>query len=348
MKKDIRKIIKNAQDLAGNNPMLVNTIIKEILHYDILQSLSRSDVNRNIIFQGGTAIRLCYGGNRYSEDLDFVCPDKMNTKSLDTFKEIFIDTMSKTYGLEAQVKSPADKESDGVEVKRWKAKVLIENPTQGAKSSHKIHIEIANIPSYDPTVQMIHRNYDNLPSSRTDILLRVESLKEILADKAVAIGARCHGDNPIIKYRDVWDIKWLRDKGIPLDMEMVEKKIDDYNIKNFSSKLKLRMGVLNAEESSGNFLSEMSRFLDANMAENLKSFPGFSASIINSANSFMEEIENNLSAKHQLAQNPETVMSPAEKLAELDSQLSSNDEVDQKQKKSGIDNKKKTTDTFEI
>ena len=47
-------------------------IQKELLHYDILFCLKQSGLLDGLVFQGGTSLRLCYGSNRYSEDLDFV------------------------------------------------------------------------------------------------------------------------------------------------------------------------------------------------------------------------------------------------------------------------------------
>src|ERR1700751_3888317 len=48
-------------------------LIKETIHLHLLSALSDAGVLRHVVFQGGTAHRLCYGGERYSEDLDFVC-----------------------------------------------------------------------------------------------------------------------------------------------------------------------------------------------------------------------------------------------------------------------------------
>ena len=46
-------------------------IEKELLHYDILFCLDQDGLLDNLVFQCGTSLRLCYGGNRLSEDLDF-------------------------------------------------------------------------------------------------------------------------------------------------------------------------------------------------------------------------------------------------------------------------------------
>src|SRR5882672_12944194 len=48
-------------------------LMKEAIHLHLLSALSEAGVLQHVVFQGGTALRLCYGGERYSEDLDFVC-----------------------------------------------------------------------------------------------------------------------------------------------------------------------------------------------------------------------------------------------------------------------------------
>src|ERR1700726_11774 len=48
-------------------------LVKEAIHVHLLSALSGAGVLRHVTFQGGTALRLCYAGERYSEDLDFVC-----------------------------------------------------------------------------------------------------------------------------------------------------------------------------------------------------------------------------------------------------------------------------------
>jgi hypothetical protein len=53
----------------------------------------------------------------------------------------------------------------------------------------------------------------------------VESEKEILADKIVALAAR-----KWIKYRDVWDFKQLADRGLEPESGLVRDKAADYGM----------------------------------------------------------------------------------------------------------------------
>lgn len=73
--------IASKVDGAGLTPV----IEKEIVHYEIIRSLGRNGLLQDITFQGGTSLRLCYGSQRYSEDLDFVAGDKFDSLPLDDF-----------------------------------------------------------------------------------------------------------------------------------------------------------------------------------------------------------------------------------------------------------------------
>jgi predicted nucleotidyltransferase component of viral defense system len=52
---------------------MTQNLMKEAIHLHLLSALSEVGVLQHVVFQGGTALRLCYGGERYSEDLYFVC-----------------------------------------------------------------------------------------------------------------------------------------------------------------------------------------------------------------------------------------------------------------------------------
>lgn len=69
-KQDFDKLV----DLAMSNPALSSmrqVVEKELLHYEVFQALDGEGLLKGLVFQGGTALRLCRGSDRYSEDLDF-------------------------------------------------------------------------------------------------------------------------------------------------------------------------------------------------------------------------------------------------------------------------------------
>jgi len=62
--------IKNEypQEIIQRNP---KAVLVEYLQYEILDSLYKQKNSERLSFMGGTAIRIVYGSQRFSEDLDF-------------------------------------------------------------------------------------------------------------------------------------------------------------------------------------------------------------------------------------------------------------------------------------
>src|ERR1700693_6358169 len=69
----LRKSIGDFMVRHGISGEMEQNLLKEAIHLHLLSALSDAGILRYAVFQGGTALRLCYGGERYSEDLDFVC-----------------------------------------------------------------------------------------------------------------------------------------------------------------------------------------------------------------------------------------------------------------------------------
>lgn len=243
-------LIEVANKYAGNNFNLQMTIAKEILHYDILSILYQNPIGKFLVFQGGTALRLCHQNNRYSEDLDFVVDNgtKFELSDMTFFREAFERKIKNKYGLDIELDEP--KNSENI-VKKYTAKILL--PLTNRQKA-KINIEIAQIPSYDNSLQTIINNYPNEFGVNT--MVRAESKEEILADKIIALGTREY-----LKYRDFWDIKFLQDTHIKLNYDFIEKKIKDYKIENFYEKLCNKLELIEQNELKANFEYEMSRFL---------------------------------------------------------------------------------------
>jgi predicted nucleotidyltransferase component of viral defense system len=69
----LRSAIGDFMARRGIPNEMEQNLIKEAVHFHLLSALSQAGILRHVVFQGGTALRLCYRGERYSEDLDFVC-----------------------------------------------------------------------------------------------------------------------------------------------------------------------------------------------------------------------------------------------------------------------------------
>ena len=241
-------------------------LMKEAIHLHLLSALSEAGVLQHVVFQGGTALRLCYGGERYSEDLDFVCGkagaylkdvefDGLVDNALETTKR----TLQRDFEIDAAqivLKRPAQPElvkGNDVNVAAWQIVVPV-NPTPNTPKS-RIKIEFANVPSYDSKPLTVNATPGLVQIQ--DVILNVETANEILADKAVALTARA-----ALKFRDVWDVWLLGNKlGATPDREMVRKKFADYSTSDIAVKAKARLDELAKDATATAFYAEMKRFL---------------------------------------------------------------------------------------
>jgi len=245
---------------------MAQNLMKEAIHLHLLSALSEAGVLRHVIFQGGTALRLCYGGERYSEDLDFVCGragaylkdvefDALVDKALETTKR----TLQRDFDIDAAqiaLKRPAQPElleGSDVNVAAWQIVVPI-NPTPKTPKS-RIKIEFANVPSYDSKPLTVSATPGLVQVQ--DVILNAETPNEILADKAVALTARA-----ALKFRDVWDVWFLVNKlAATPDREMVLKKFADYGTLAIAVKANARLDELAKDATATAFYAEMRRFL---------------------------------------------------------------------------------------
>jgi predicted nucleotidyltransferase component of viral defense system len=243
-------------------------LIKEAIHLHLLSALSDAGVLRHVVFQGGTALRLCYGGERYSEDLDFVCGkagsyvdkiefDRLVREALETTKK----SLHRDFDIDPdqialkQPSHPMAIKSDSLSVAAWQIVVPIDPTRQTPKS--RIKIVFANVPSYDsgPNVARVTQGFVQMQ----DVILNVESVNEVLADKAVALTAR-----QALKYRDVWDVWYLVNKlSAVADRDIVARKFLDYGTSDVEAKAQQRSDDLTKGTTAKLFLDEMRRFLPA-------------------------------------------------------------------------------------
>jgi len=245
---DLDKLKEKAQSEAVG----INLVLKEYIHFLVLEYLFKSGHFSHLVFQGGTTLRFAYGGIRYSEDLDFVLRQKDNK---------FLDSLIKgmnhlpghidkflPFARNVQLKI----QKDTSEFKRFILALEVE--TMVAKD--KTHIEILNIPSYDNRTIIIRR--EDIPISPA---ITVESPEELLSDKFMALGSRKY-----LKGRDIWDIYFLLNTlkvSLTKDiLKMVQKKIIDYHTdyKEFSLRFKNSIEVLK-EKGSYILKQEMDKFL---------------------------------------------------------------------------------------
>jgi predicted nucleotidyltransferase component of viral defense system len=240
------------KEKAREEGVSTSLVLKEQIHFLVLEYLFKEGVFEHLVFQGGTALRIVYQGVRYSEDLDFV----VRRKSLPFWKDIakiltglpaYLDKFiffAKEVELKVQKRTPT--------FQRYSLLIGGEN----VKPKDRTSIEIANVPSYENQTLMI-RN-ESIPVNPA---IRVETPQEILSDKFCAFGSR-----PYVKGRDLWDFDFLlqtmKQMVNQAVKQMVVRKISDYRSRPilFLNRFRKNLSILKTR-GAAILKMEMEKFL---------------------------------------------------------------------------------------
>jgi predicted nucleotidyltransferase component of viral defense system len=237
---------------------LEQVIQKELFHQDILSYMSDGGYFDKLTFIGGTAIRLCYQGQRLSEDLDFTGGYEFTPESLGSFAGDMKQVLEKKYQLPVEVLPPKQEETN---TRTWKIQITTD-PEHPHIPKQRIHIDIAGIPSYQRQFMTIQNRY-NLPAAAENRLIPVESPREILTDKIIALAFRGGTQNPI-KGRDLFDIHVFHQQGISEVIPEFDQKLSDHGrtLTEFDTALDNKLELMRTDPMvKTRFEHEMMRFL---------------------------------------------------------------------------------------
>jgi len=265
-------------------------IEKELLHYDLLFVLDKQGLLDQLTFQGGTSLRLCYGSSRFSEDLDFAGGYDFTTAQLMDMKDCIESYLSSRYGLEVTVKEPAEMllmaKYQDIKVDKWQISITT-SPTKRDLPRQKIKIEVCNIPAYTRTPQALNANYDFLPDGYSDVLIMTESLNEIMADKLISLV----NTTRYVRHRDIWDLRWLKQRGAMMDKMFILSKIHDYKITDYLIKLEKMMMSIDTIIYSDGFHNELSRFIPLEVQERTLKKEKFKDFLIQETHGLLSELK---------------------------------------------------------
>lgn len=204
--------------------------IKEIMQEIVLCGLSRGGFFDVAAFYGGTALRIFYGLNRFSEDLDFALlkPDK----NFDLSKYFsYVEKEIKAYGLnmiitkkektnESNISSAFLKGDTKEHILKFFPNTNMQNVTSIKDIKIKFEVDVN-----PPEGAKYELKYKLLPSPHQIKLYDEESL---FAGKIHAV--LCRGWNNRIKGRDLYDYVFYLSKGSKVNMELVKNKLIETKI----------------------------------------------------------------------------------------------------------------------
>lgn len=215
-------------------------IKQEQFELEVLDRLNSARFLNDLILSGGTMLRLCFGINRFSVDLDFWLIKNINKSKL--FQDLkgylaqfytLTDYANKFYTLIFEIKSKDYPRLLKIEIRKEKKEVKTEQAIAYSKYSNK------------------------------QVLLRVVSLEEMMKEKIEVFLDRK-------EIRDVFDIEFLLKKGINLNaseetLKKVLKEIDALTKKDYAVKL----GSILEKEQRGYYLSNNFKILKLAIEEKI-------------------------------------------------------------------------------
>ena len=226
----MNSVLKNMLDKYEiKNSIDETNAMKEIIQEIVICGLSRGGFFNEAAFYGGTALRIFYGLNRFSEDLDFALL-KPN-KDFDLSKYFpFIEKEVQAYGLNLSI-TEKEKTKDSNIMSAFlkgdtKEHILMFFPNENMQNTTslkniKIKFEVDINP---PSGAKYDLKYKLLPSPHQVKLYDEASL---FAGKIHAI--LCRNWNYRTKGRDLYDYIFYLSKNISVNLELVKEKLIDSN-----------------------------------------------------------------------------------------------------------------------
>jgi len=244
----VETALESAPDCAALRP----AVEKELFHDDILREMNGAGFLKRLTFFGGTCLRRCYGSVRMSEDLDFAGGFGFSADDMSGLSTLLREALERKYNFPVTVSEPAWETGN---TETWKIKIVT-RPEKPDFPSRRINIDICALPSYERMPAML-RNIYGVEMGTSGLILYAESMREILIDKMIAFALRPNR----VKNRDLWDIVWLRGRGITWPHELLTRKLSDRGVDEsvFAAQYRARLDTIRAGQDD--FIREMRRFL---------------------------------------------------------------------------------------
>ena len=209
-------------------------VLERVLERDyclawFLVSLSRTPLRNVLAFKGGTALKRCYFGDyRFSEDLDFTLESEMSWEEIRWNLDPVFDEARRASGIVFEFLEKDRKSHQNTHT----FYLGYEGPLPaGSGKRVKVDITIKERIVFSLEDRPVLRGYDEYEDLPEDSPILVYSLKEIVAEKVVALMDPARNEP-----RDLYDLWFLESNG-PVRLDdlvcAVEEKLD-FRGKKFS------------------------------------------------------------------------------------------------------------------
>jgi predicted nucleotidyltransferase component of viral defense system len=192
--------------------------LQELMHLYILASLSRTDFFSDAIFHGGTCLRIAYGMNRFSEDLDFL----LKKKNPDFKWQKYVDRVLKDGTDEGIHFKVQDRSKIDYPIKKVFFKtdsigkiLLVELPYE--RDNRKLLRVKLEVDTNPPEGSGYETRYITFPTTSA---LTTQTLESGFGMKACAMLSRGY-----TKGRDWYDFIWYTTKKVKPDLKLLKNAL---------------------------------------------------------------------------------------------------------------------------
>lgn len=239
--------------------------LREIMQQLALAGLFRGGFFSKAAFYGGTALRIFYGLNRFSEDLDFSLLQEDDNFNLGYYFKYIEDeflAQGMTVSIKTKPKSVVSAiESAFLKSETFWGELILESSVSGLGVKQniglKIKIEVDTKPplGFETEEKLLLKPYS--------FYVKCFVLEDLFAGKIHALLFRKWGDN--VKGRDWYDLEWYIRKGVALNLEHFKQRAidsgdwnkDTMNDNEFREILHHRIETVNFETAK----NDVSRFI---------------------------------------------------------------------------------------
>lgn len=206
------------EEYQPKNEEEVLSALREIMQEVALAGLSRTDFFSKAAFYGGTALRIFYGLDRFSEDLDFSLLETDPDFSLEPYFDAIVHEFG-AQGIKVSIREKDKKTQTAIEsafLKTetiWKELVMedIVNQT-GIRSNRSVKIKI----EVDRKPPLGFETEEKLLLRPFSFYVKCFTRSSLFAGKMHALLFRKWKNR--VKGRDWYDMEWYIRKGIPLNV----------------------------------------------------------------------------------------------------------------------------------
>ena len=211
------------------NEAQILSALREIMQEIALAGLSRTNFFEKAAFYGGTALRIFYGLDRYSEDLDFSLLQANDKFSIDNYFNAIVDEF-KALGLTVSIREKNKKKTSAINSAFLKAEtiwkeIVLEDIIKetGVKSNKtlKIKLEVDTQPSLNFNTE------EKLLLRPFSFYIKCFNQPSLFSGKLHALLFRKWKNR--VKGRDWYDFEWYIKKGIPIDVTHFLTRAKDTN-----------------------------------------------------------------------------------------------------------------------